>query len=424
MTLPTFSKQTVRRFVLGQQGLWPGRRWQGKTGTSAAMRYCEAVQIDPLNIGARNHDITLWSRVADYQPQYLSELCYDEHQFFDYCHILMLFPINELPRWRAIMRRNGARPYWVDFAAEHAELIDEVRATLRARGPLGNRDFVGRTRVESYYARKDTGLVLRYLWLTGELMTYGRRKWERLFHFRKHIVPPALLDREASSEDAEAFFVRKALRFLGMGEAGLWMRTFATMVERLVGRVEMQQRIHHLVEVGEVVAVQVEGHKVPWYVPSFELPLLETLAAGGVPHAWQPLETTTTDEAVLLAPLDIVSARGRAAKLFDFDYVWEVYKPAHVRRWGYYTLPILFGDQLVARIDPALDRKTGTLNVLGFWLEDSCAVDQQFATALARGLAHFARFVGAQRINIAALHPVLLHNHIQDVLCEQFEVAV
>jgi uncharacterized protein YcaQ len=173
-----------------------------------------------------------------------------------------------------------------------------------------------------------------------------------------------------------------------------------------------------------VIAVQAEGWKEPLYVLATDLPLLQTLADDGIPAAWQPLSTTTTDEAVFLAPLDIVSARGRATKLFDFDYVWEVYKPAAVRRWGYYTLPILYGDQLVARVDPALDRTTMTLNVLGLWLEDTCAADEQFAGALGRGLAHFARFVGAQRVNIGALHPASLHEHAQTALRDEFEIVL
>lgn len=422
MTLPTFSKQTVRRFVLGRQGLWPGRRWQGKAGAAEAIRQCEAVQIDPLNIVARSHDITLWGRVADYKPEHLTSLCYDDRAFFDYAHILMLYPMDELPYWRAIMRRNGARPSWVSFAAEHADLIDEVRATLRERGPLGNRDFEGRRRVTSYYARKDTGLALRYLWLTGELMTYGRRRFERLFHFHHHVVPPHLRDGEVPIEQAEAFFARKALSFLGIAGAGLWASTFATLIERSVPRSQAQQQLHDLVVANEIAAVSIEGRKEPWYMLTADLPLLQMVADGQLPDRWQPLNTTTNEEAVFLAPLDIVSARGRAKVLFDFEYIWEVYKPAAIRRWGYYTLPVLYGDQLVARIDPALDRITGTLKVNGFWLEEGFPADEAFAAALARALAHFARFAGATRLNIAAINPPSLHLEVQAMLANTHDI--
>lgn len=138
------------------------------------------------------------------------------------------------------------------------------------------------------------------------------------------------------------------------------------------------------------------------------------VAEDRVPNAWQPIGPTSEEEVVFLAPLDIVSARGRAKWLFDFEYIWEVYKPASARRWGYYTLPILYGDRLVARLDPKLDRKTGTLVINGFWLEEEevTAADVDFAEALARGLDHFARFLQAGRIDTAALQPASLRQHL------------
>jgi uncharacterized protein len=121
------------------------------------------------------------------------------------------------------------------------------------------------------------------------------------------------------------------------------------------------------------------------------------------------LETSTTEEVVFLAPLDPVSARGRAKVLFGFDYVWEVYKPEHQRRFGYYTLPILWGDRLVARFDSKLDRTTNTFIILGLWLEDAAlGSDQAFAEALACGFARFIAFLGASKLDATAIREPLL----------------
>ena len=118
-----------------------------------------------------------------------------------------------------------------------------------------------------------------------------------------------------------------------------------------------------------------------------------------------------------MAPLDIVSARGRAKKLFDFDYIWEVYVPAPKRRWGYYVLPILYGDDLVARLDPKLDRTTMTLELKGFWHEDDAPVkDPAFADALANGLVRFAKFVGARKITTGSIHPIGLRRQVETTL--------
>jgi uncharacterized protein YcaQ len=129
------------------------------------------------------------------------------------------------------------------------------------------------------------------------------------------------------------------------------------------------------------------------------------------------LSTTTKEEAVFLAPLEIVSTRGRATWLFDFEYLWEVYKPAEQRRWGYYTLPILYDDQLVARLDPKLDRKTSTLIINGFWLENQAlANNADFAAAFARGLAHFMTFLNAHRLDISVMEPTTIRTSVQELL--------
>jgi uncharacterized protein YcaQ len=160
---------------------------------------------------------------------------------------------------------------------------------------------------------------------------------------------------------------------------------------------------------GSLVEVKVEGWKWVYYALGSDVRVMRDLAAVRVPEAWTPLETTTTEEAVFLAPLDPVSARGRAKTLFGFDYVWEVYKPEGQRKFGYYTLPVLWGDRLVARFDSKLDRAANTLVILGLWLEDEVyGKNEAFAQALARGFARFTAFLGASALNASAIREPLL----------------
>ena len=179
-----------------------------------------------------------------------------------------------------------------------------------------------------------------------------------------------------------------------------------------------------MVASGEALEIGVEGEKEPCYLPASDAELLEAVQADRVPGAWRPLAATTLDEVVFLAPLDTVVARGRAQALFDFEYLWEVYKPVAQRRWGYYTLPILYGDRLVARLDPWFERASGTLIVRGFWLEDKSLGDERrgdkrlgddadFADALARGLRRLAEFVKAVHVDAAAVEPARLRRHIE-----------
>jgi uncharacterized protein len=405
MALPdsSISRTTARRYLLGRQGLWPGRRWAGPIGTAQAIRSCEAVQVDPLCVVARNHDLTLHSRVIAYQPEQLDRLLYTDRAFFDYGGTIFIYPIDELPYWRVVMQRKGQKPRWAKFAQQRPDLIQEVKTSLRQRGPLGNRDFEGRADGDNYRSGKDSGLAMYYLWLTGELMTHHRRNFDRVFDFRQNIVLDGL-NRKATVAQAENYFARKALAFMGLSRTRTFTNSFTGFIERRVSLDEAQQRLNKMIDRGDAVSLTVESWREPLYALAEDLPKLAALEAGDIPAEWQPLDPTTSEEVVFLAPLDIVSARGRAKVWFDFDYVWEVYKPAHQRRWGYYTLPILYGDRLVARFDPKLDRTSGTLLINGLWLETpALAEDPQFVTALTRGLQRFTQFLNAQAIDFSAV---------------------
>lgn len=405
----TISPAIARRFVLGRSGLWPGRRWRGDDGIVAAVEAIGGVQIDPLLVTARNHDLKLFSRVIGYAPEQLDRLAYTERRFFDYGGLLFLYPMAELPHWRLHMARHRdgeVDGWWPKYLTENATLLDAVRAAVRERGPLGHRDLEGSARVDSYRARKDTGLALYALWRIGELMTSGRRRFDRLYDLTERVVPAAWL-HTSPPDAAEAFFARKALVVYGLATVPEWRGHYAYCTWRTVTTADARLRLDQLVAEGTAARIAIEGRREPYFMLAEDLPLLEALVAGRLPDAWAPLEADTQQEVTFLAPLDPVSARGRATRLFDgYEYKWEVYTPAPKRRWGYYVLPILYGDQLVARADVKLDRPTHTLRVLNFLLEDpALGSDSAFAAALARGLGRFAREVGAERLDLGGIAP-------------------
>ena len=407
------SKQTARRFVLGRQGLWPGRRWRGKKGVAQAMRAGEALQLDPLNMVARSQDIVLHSRVLDYKPEYLYQVAYEERQFFDYGGWLAMYPMEELPYWRMRMEKRTRDEYVSYFVQNHQDVLEQVRAELRKRGPLGNRDFDGkRLEMQSYRGRKETSVALFDMWLSGELMIHHRQGFNRVYDFRENVAPKEF-DYVATEQEAEEFFARKSVAFMGLKNEGNIRAEMRGYLRENYSIEEMKSLLGRWKESGMFEQVQVEGGRETYLILAEDVPMLESLANGKVPKGWNPKETTTLEEVTFLSPLDIVSARGRAKKLFDFDYKWEVYVPAHKRRWGYYTLPILYGDDLVARLDPRLDRKTMTLRVLGFWLEEDAPKDETFASALANGLGRFAKLAGAQRVEVGALKPVKLRSYLK-----------
>jgi uncharacterized protein YcaQ len=411
----TIDLPTARRFILGKQGLWPGRRWRGLKGAEQAIRAMEYLQLDPLQIVARSQDLTLHSRVLDYSPGMWETAAYRRRKFFDWGGWLALRPMDELPHWRVIMgrERDGSSDYDKRvFAAgrEHAAAITEMRTILRERGTVNNRDFemAARTRTQNYRGRKDSALALYYLWRTGEVMTHHRENFERVYALAETVAPaPLLVDSDPA--EADRFIIKKEVSFSGLAR----LQRTADAYYRGVPFSKANAIAAGLLADGELIEVQVEGWKPIHYALASDAKLLEDVSAGRVPKAWKPLETTTTDEAVFLAPLDQVSARGRSKILFGFEYIWEVYKPEHQRKFGYYTLPVLWGDRLVARFDSKLDRTTNTFVILGFWLEDPVlGKDETFAEALAAGFARFQKFLGAEHFDAKAIREPLLRRRV------------
>jgi uncharacterized protein YcaQ len=292
---------------------------------------------------------------------------------------------------------------------DHAEAIIEMRTILQEAGTVKNRDFqtAARKRTQNYRGRKDSALALYYLWRTGEVMTHHRENFERVYALTEAVAPADLI-RENSDAEVDRFLIKKDISFSGLSRVSRVSDSF----HRGLPFDQVKQLLEAMLAAGDLIEVKVEGWKAVHFALGSDAGLLAELSAGRVPPAWKPLEATTTEEVLFLAPLDQVSARGRAKILFGFEYIWEVYKPVDKRKFGYYTLPILWGDQLVGRFDSKLDRPTNTFVILGFWLEDdTLAQNEAFAQALSRGFARFTTFLGAAKLDATAItHPLLRHN--------------
>ena len=401
------SMQTARRFILGCQGLWPGRRWAGRPGTRSALHQSGLVQVDPLNVVGRSHDLALYARVWDYRPEHLDHVLYTSREFFDYGGTLYVLPMSELPYWRVHMARRAAEEKPRAFAAEHKQLLASLRDDVSSRGPVANRDYAGRGRRGRFRSEKDTARALRHLWLTGELMTHGRRGFERLYGLRDDVAPVEVR-HAATADEADDFFAKKALAVLGLATFGDWARRFRHLARLRAEPEGERRRLDELLASGAALRTQI-GDGPEHYLLGERAEQLEAVRSGSVPRAWRTPRADTLTEATFLPPLEFVTARGRAAQWFGFDYVWEVYKPAAERRWGYYVMPILHGDRLVGRADLRIDRAARTLVVPHLWLERAAtARDADLVRAIGLGLCRLAAWAGGDYVQIEATSPARL----------------
>ena len=211
------SAVTARRYVMGRGGLWPGRRWRGLDGTGTAMRAMEDLQLDPLVIVARAHDLTLHSRVADYPIDDWATLTYERREFFEWGGWLAVRPMEELPYFRVLMRREREQPAGSRSSASTHDAIAEMRAVLRSGREVSNRDFAmgDRTRIDDYRGRKDSALALHYLWRVGEAMVTRRERFERVYALTEAVAPASAL-REVDDAEADDVLARKAVAAAGL----------------------------------------------------------------------------------------------------------------------------------------------------------------------------------------------------------------
>ncbi len=384
---------TARRFLVLRHGLAPPRAWPAQPASVlAVIDRLGMLQFDPLEVpGARNHDLVLHARIAGYRRKWCADWLYgpDRRLIEIYNKSLNLVPIDQLPHYRIHWRQSEGE-YSSGILAEQAAVAANILARIAAEGPLSTAAFTEHAHsVDWWWApTRASRAVLEALFVTGRVGVARRDGNRRYYDLIERLVPAGLLERHESEEDALRHKLLSRFRASGLTSP-------SAPAELMLGTgkaAERQRRTAELVELGELLAVQVEGLRGVRYVVAADLP---TLARAAHPSA-------LPNPAVAFIPaLDpLMSDRRLLRELFDFDYVWEVYVPEHKRRWGYYVLPILFGDRLVGRFEPRLERSSGVLRILGIWWQDGFSPRhaEGFVEAMRIALAEYMRFVGARSL--------------------------
>ncbi|MDG6941975.1 MAG: winged helix DNA-binding domain-containing protein [Nitrososphaerota archaeon] len=394
------SKETRRRFVLGLQGLWPGRRWKGLEGAREALSACRRIRVDPLDVVGRVQDLTFASRVEGYRRDHLDLLLYKERAGFEHGGAVSIYPKDLLRLHWSWVQNEGLPKRWESWHAKNKKLTQRVLREIKERGPLESQEWAGGERVEDYRSSHAEGLALYVLWRHLDILVHHREGNRKFYDLAEKMFGP--LREPLSEQSTLEEMARETLGWLGLsGAEGVpYIRT--TEEGRGRSKLTKRQLRQRLVDDGRLAEVQVEGERLTPVVRAEQMPLLEEVSQGAIPRSWRPLEPEP--EATFLAPLDVVVANGRSQVIFGFEYLWEVYKPAGKRRWGYYVLPVLLGDRLVGRIEPALAKDTNRLIIQRAWWEEGVNL-QDVARPFARGIARFAEFLQTKEIAFGDVGP-------------------
>jgi uncharacterized protein YcaQ len=354
----TLTVLQARRIALTAQGFTRPR--PGVDGTVAARHVGKIIdrlgffQIDSVNVLARAHYMPLFSRLGPYDTELLHRAAGRRpRRLFEYwAHEAALVDVN---LWQAFQFRmeTGAR-MWGGMARvfeEKPEFVEWVLGEVRDHGPLTAREIehdVPRTKDQWGWNWSEVKAALEYLFYKGQVTAARRNSaFERVYDLPERVIPPAQLDAPSlDSDEAHIVLVSHAARALGVATAQC-LRDYFRMSPEL-----SKAAIESLVDTGDLIPTTIAGWKRPAYLHR---------------DAVQPRKVSAR---ALLSPFDpLVFERTRTEKLFDFRYRIEIYVPAEKRVHGYYVLPFLLGDRLVARVDLKADRQTGTLIVHGAWAE-------------------------------------------------------
>ncbi len=397
MNLPLISTEAARRLFLGAQGLLadPVRK-ATRTTLAKLIEQMGFVQIDSINYVERAHHLTLGSRLDSYSHEHFTHLLETKRHLFEHwTHDAAAIPTAWFPHWKPRFKRYEGRllnpSSWINrLGKERDQILQFVRQRIEREGPLRSQDFEHNRKGQSagWWDWKPQKIALEYLWFTGELMVTRREKFQKVYDLTERVLPEhATLAPPTEAEHIE-WACRTAFERLVIATpkeiAEFW---------RAITLAHARQWCEQAAKSGEIVAVMIEGTNGEKPRASFAL------------RDWQARLRKLPDAPErmrLLSPFDpVIRDRARVARLFGFDYRFEAFVPEPQRKYGYYVLPILEGDQLVGRIDPKFQRERGTLEVRKVYWEPTIKVTKARQKKLDEALERLANLINAKQVEMA-----------------------
>lgn len=392
----TITSETARQLVITRQHL----SGDAPPAMLDIIRDLGCLQLDPISAVARSHQLVLWSRLGNYDLSDLGTLLWEDRSLFEYwAHVASIVLTEDYPIHSYRMRGypRGDSPWtkrvraWLSEPGV-ADMHDTLLHRIRADGPVPSRVFNDRSADfpsgSGWTSGRNINRMIDYLWQTGKIMVAYREGIQRLWDVSERCLPNWAPREKLDADQVTRRAAQKAIRALGVATASQTKEHYTRGryydLERILNELEAENIIH---------PIKVDG--VSWngdsYIHSEDLPLLETIQAGGF-----------TPGTSLLSPFDnLICDRKRTEQLFGFRFRIEIYVPKDKREYGYYVLPILHGDRLIGRLDPKFDRKKKTLAINAVYAEDNAPDDAATVNAIRESIHSLAQFVGAKDIVFA-----------------------
>ncbi|MBQ5960819.1 MAG: YcaQ family DNA glycosylase [Firmicutes bacterium] len=391
------TKIQARQFILAKQGLLGSYRFYGKAGAYEYVQQAGCIQYDPVDVCGKNAELTLQSRVKGFQKTMLAELLYQDRLLVDYTDKeLSIWPTRDWPYFSVFRERS--RVHGAGFPGL-AELESEALSYIRSNGPVSSDTlpidgeifwhssihWSGNWEKNSKAARS----VLEQLYTDGILVIHHKNGSRKFYDLAERYLDPELLSANSPCEDEYAFLRWRVLRRIG-AVGLLWDKNSMAFLGIQMNAEQRRQTFSALEAEGTILPVRIEGIRALFYYRSEDDPLMQDVLSGRIDRR-RRLE--------FLAPLDpLLWDKALIAALWDFHYSWEIYTPADKRKYGYYTLPVLWGERFIGRIEAAADHTSKILRVKNIWFEPDIRLTKELRAAISRTLMRFAKFNGCTAI--------------------------
>jgi uncharacterized protein len=398
------SKDQARRFLLAYQDLLPPHQLNGKNGILDFIQKVGCIQFDPIDIVGQNSDLVLQSRIANYHQLMLRTLLYQDRRLLDgWDKNMSIYLVEDWPYFQRLREKEKLNTRSME---EIRSVLEVIRSAIEERGPISSIELEIESVVDwSWAPIRLARAALESMYFWGELIIHHRINTRRVYDFSKRHIPQDLLlasDPNRTEEQYRDWYVLRRITSVGLiwnraGDAWLGMSGIKSQ-ERL-------ESLKRLLEQERVCKVIVEGINYPFFARNQHIRHLQETTE----------EELTNPQAAVIAPLDNLMWDRRLIKeLFNFEYRWEVYKPASQRSYGYYVLPVLYGDKFVARFEPARDRKISCLIVKNWWWEPDVVPSEDMKRALQSCFQRFLVYLGADNLEVE--QPVQRSKHMEWLL--------
>ncbi len=386
------TKDQARRFMIVYHGLDQFAEGNQKQEIISYIKKVGCIQFDPLDQVGYNPALVLQSRIAGFKNDQLNELLYKDRVLIDaWDKNMSIYPIEDWPFFKRY--RDEERLLFLNEDLEVQQIIPEMKVLLEEMGPSSSLDFDFDTIVNwSWAPTKASRAALESLFYQGELLVYNKVGTRRIYDFTHKHLPLNLLSEQECHQDFGDYcqwHVLRRINALGL----LWNRASdAWLGIHGMKTKERQEAFMNLLEDRALIEIEVEDLSYPLYMDKTHLPLLEKVLEG----------EETAKRVAFLAPLDnLLWDRKLIQELFGFEYRWEVYKPIEQRSYGYYVLPILYGETFIGRFEPRYNKKTFELQILNWWWEEPFEMSLKMTQALKLALLEFMDYLGAKGLGFS-----------------------